>query len=148
MSPHDSSLHCPSCQRVLEARVLVCEPCEIRVEGRFQTNEFATLAPEDLHFLRVFVHSEGRIREMETALGLSYPTIRNRLSALKNKLTTASQAAEDAAVRETESANIKHILAELESGRIPFEEAMKQLKTLREGKPSPKPRKSEKGVNK
>src|SRR5580658_6985423 len=82
----DSNLQCPNCHETLRPVELACEVCGIRVSGPFQLNEFATLAEEDLHFLRIFVRSEGRIREMEAALGLSYPTIRTRLTALKNRL--------------------------------------------------------------
>ena len=89
MANIDSNLECPKCERVLRPVQLVCDSCWIKVEGPFQLNEFATLAPDDLHFLRIFVRCEGRIREMEAALGLSYPTIRSRLTALKTKLQGA-----------------------------------------------------------
>ena len=86
MSNIDSNILCPVCQGLLSPSVLSCGHCDIRVEGPFQLNEFATLSPEDLHFLRIFIRCEGRVRDMEPALGLSYPTIRNRLTQLKNKL--------------------------------------------------------------
>lgn len=66
--------------------VLGCDGCGIRVEGPFQLNEFATLSADDLHFLRIFVLSEGRVRDMQSSLGLSYPTIRARLTLLKTNL--------------------------------------------------------------
>lgn len=114
---------------------LACGDCGIKVEGPFQLNEFATLAPEDLHFLRIFVRAEGRIREMETALGLSYPTIRTRLTALKNKL----QGGDSAPAGSTEplqpvpssEERVRAILARLESGAVSFEEAMKEIKQVR-----------------
>ena len=59
-----SNLQCPSCHGDLKPKVLVCEGCDIRVEGPFQLNEFATLPPEDLHFLRIFIRCEGRIRDI------------------------------------------------------------------------------------
>src|SRR4051812_24482547 len=88
-----SNIRCPACQGALQPTVLSCTQCDLKVEGRFETNEFATLSPEDLHFLRIFIHSEGRIREMESALGLSYPTIRSRLSDLKKRLVGAPASA-------------------------------------------------------
>ena len=78
MKQIDSNLACPSCQSLLQPKVLACPACDIKVEGPFQLNEFATLAQEDLHFLRIFVRCEGRIRDMESALGLSYPTVSAR----------------------------------------------------------------------
>jgi hypothetical protein len=84
-----SNIHCPSCNGQLRPKILVCENCDLTVEGPFQFNEFATLAAEDLHFLRIFIQSEGRIRDMEPALGLSYPTIRSRLAELKTNSATS-----------------------------------------------------------
>lgn len=122
----ESNLLCPSCHAGLQPRLLVCDACDIRVEGQFQMNEFATMAPEDLHFLRIFVHCEGRIRDMESALGLSYPTIRNRLTALKNKLSAAADASSKA--QQAASNATARVLERLQSGEITFEEAMKLIK--------------------
>jgi hypothetical protein len=72
--------------------VAACPSCQLRLEGRFEFNEFSALGHEDLHFLRIFVHTEGSIREMEAALGLSYPTIKARLAELRSRLAAASQA--------------------------------------------------------
>lgn len=119
----ESNLLCPSCHAGLQPRLLVCDTCDIRVEGQFHMNEFATMSPEDLHFLRIFVHSEGRIRDMETALGLSYPTIRTRLSALKNKLSAAAEQQQQTATNST-----ARVLERLHAGEITFEEAMKLIK--------------------
>ncbi|MEO7425267.1 MAG: DUF2089 family protein [Fibrobacteria bacterium] len=142
----DSNLACPSCQNALQPKVLACPACDIKVEGPFQLNEFATLAQDDLHFLRIFVRCEGRIRDMEAALGLSYPTIRARLSALKHKLsgedsagsdipagnTGAGASLQDGAPEKTAGhQDAGRILERLQAGEIPFEEAMKQIKQLR-----------------
>jgi hypothetical protein len=128
----DSNLACPNCQSALQPKVLACPDCDIKVEGPFQLNEFATLAQEDLHFLRIFVRSEGRIRDMESALGLSYPTIRARLSALKNKLAGESEApVKPESAAEPAGADVASILEKLQAGAIPFDEAMKQIKRLR-----------------
>lgn len=131
MKPIDSNLACPSCQSALQPKVLVCASCDIKVEGPFQLNEFATLASDDLHFLRIFVRCEGRIRDMESALGLSYPTIRSRLTALKHKLS-GGETEDAAAISEApETPDVAQILAKLQAGEIPFEEAMKQIKRAR-----------------
>ncbi len=129
----DSNLACPSCQTALRPKVLACPHCDIKVEGPFQLNEFATLAPDDLHFLRIFVRCEGRIREMESSLGLSYPTIRARLTALKHKL--AGEVGEEGKPSEADKPeagpDAGQILAKLQAGEIPFDEAMIQIKRLR-----------------
>jgi hypothetical protein len=53
-------------------------------------NEFGALTPDELHFLRVFIYCEGRIRDMEAALGVSYPTVKGHLASIKEKLNLAS----------------------------------------------------------
>jgi hypothetical protein len=127
----DSNLLCPSCSSSLRPVQLACASCGITVEGPFQLNEFATLAPDDLHFLRIFVRSEGRIRDMEAALGLSYPTIRTRLSALKTKLQGADAGSPPEPTKPDPEAQIQAILAELQQKRISFDQAMAQIKRLR-----------------
>lgn len=131
MNKIDSNLLCPSCHGQLAPQVLACEGCHIKVEGPFQLNEFAQLSPEDLHFLRIFLRCEGKVREMEPALGLSYPTIRTRLTQLKNKIAGTTE--EPAGTKsEKNSPETSHeILARLESGKISFDEAMSQIKELR-----------------
>jgi hypothetical protein len=132
----DSNMACPSCQAALQPKVLSCPACEIKVEGPFQLNEFATMAPDDLHFLRIFVRCEGRIRDMESALGLSYPTIRTRLAALKNKLAgempdEGKAMPEAKPAQAPEPADVGGILQRLQAGEIAFDEAMIQIKKLR-----------------
>ena len=126
MKDLDSNLQCPSCQTALRPLLLGCEGCGIRMEGQFHFNEFATLPVDDLHFLRVFVQAEGRVRDMEAALGLSYPTIRSRLSALKEKLATIG-GAQPVPPRASRSETTE-ILEQLESGKLSFDQAKKLIR--------------------
>lgn len=106
-----------------------CPSCDTRVEGRFElSNEFASLSDDDLHFLRVFVQCEGSIREMEAALGVSYPTVKARLAALKLKLATPQPAAQSQSpVDET----LASIVAELQAGRISPTQAAERIRAAR-----------------
>lgn len=101
---------------------LRCEACGVRVEGPVAVNEFAALSTDDLHFLRIFVHCEGSIREMEAALGVSYPTIKARLARLKERLTAAPAAA---------PAETMGVLMALERGEISAEEAVEKVRAGR-----------------
>ena len=80
------NLPCPSCRRAMAPRVLACAACALRVEATFHTNEFALLEDDYLQLLRVFLICEGRIRDMEKVLGISYPTVKTRLAALRKRL--------------------------------------------------------------
>lgn len=126
MSNIDSNILCPACHGLLSPTVLSCGHCNIRVEGPFELNEFATLSPDDLHFLRIFIRCEGRVRDMEPALGLSYPTIRSRLTQLKNKLVGDFEAREEN--KKPEAPSTEEVLARLEKGEINFDQAMKLIK--------------------
>jgi len=135
MTNIDSNLHCPACHNTLQPKILGCDHCGVKVEGPFRLNEFATLGAEDLHFLRIFVRCEGKVREMESALGLSYPTIRTRLSELKNKLSGDKDTVikfEPNRTEKDKTADTGKILEQLQTGKITFKEAMNQLKRTRD----------------
>lgn len=126
MSRIDASIACPSCRGPLRPAVLECGSCGVRVEGPFQFNEFASLDADDLHLLRIFVLSEGRIRDMEAPLGLSYPTIRTRLTALREKVAKNAPAAVGASTETVDA-----VLERLQRQEITFDEAMKRIHELR-----------------
>lgn len=136
----DANIRCPSCNGQLYPRVLVCDSCGLKVEGEFVLNEFDSLSPDELHFLRVFIHCEGRIRDMEAALGVSYPTVKGLLASIKEKLARSSPrfaasapraAADGAGEPETTP---EDILDQLESGKIGHEEAVRRIRSARKGK--------------
>ncbi len=140
----DANIRCPSCNGQLYPRVLVCDSCGLKVEGEFVMNEFDSLAPDELHFLRVFVQCEGRIRDMEAALGVSYPTVKGLLASIKEKLSlksprfaaTAQRAAAgsdagDAAAAVDAEADADKVLDQLESGQISYKDAVRLLRTAR-----------------
>jgi hypothetical protein len=124
MKKHDSSIDCPTCHGPLNPRVLACSACDIKVEGHFQQNEFASLNESDLHFLRIFIFCEGRIRDMERSLGVSYPTIKAKVAALKDSLRmTSNEEPRD----QEEPPSTMDLLAALEKGRLTFKEAMNHI---------------------
>lgn len=135
-----SPLKCPSCSGPLRPAVLACDPCGLRVEGRFAQNEFASLGEEQLHLLRIFVHTEGRIRDMESALGLSYPTIKQRLADLRRALAPEPDSGVVKSTPPTPSeaprppvgeGSVSEVLSALDAGRMTFDEAMAQIKRLK-----------------
>lgn len=73
---------CPSCGGELRVRVLGCPACETRVEGDYPLPAFVRLAAEEQRFLLDFVLCGGSLKEMASRLGVSYPTVRNRLDEL------------------------------------------------------------------
>lgn len=133
-----SNLNCPYCHGYTEMRQLACTTCAVVIDGKFELNEFARLDPDDLHFLRIFLECEGRIRDMEGPLGLSYPTIRTHLAALKEKvLRTPSIRSTKSSMSTPQSlgpnptekmADPKSALNEFAEGSISYEETLNRLR--------------------
>ncbi len=114
--PLHLGLPCPACGTAMHPSSLGCT-CGVRVEGEIDVNEFAALSQEQLHFLRIFVMFEGRIREMEPALGISYPTVKARIAELKGHLKLDG----------TAEVEVSDVLTQLEAGDLNVEEALKRL---------------------
>jgi hypothetical protein len=130
----DTNIRCPSCGGQLYPRVIVCDSCGLKVEGDFVTNEFGALTPDELHFLRVFIYCEGRIRDMEAALGVSYPTVKGHLASIKEKLNLARDSAVVAGDASQASPLEPHdVLDQLESGALDPGEAVRLLKSRKKG---------------
>jgi hypothetical protein len=70
---------CPICGGEVVITELHCQVCDSTIQGRFVHGAFERLSPEQLSFVETFVRCEGKINRMEDEIGLSYPTIRNRL---------------------------------------------------------------------
>jgi hypothetical protein len=90
---------CPNCSAPMYPTEVRCESCEVEIRARFTPNEFAQLQANELNFLRVFVACEGRIKEMEKALNVSYPTIKNLMVKLKNELKKTTTVNHDSTPR-------------------------------------------------
>ncbi|NJN84207.1 MAG: DUF2089 domain-containing protein [Caldilineaceae bacterium] len=103
-----------------------CPETDVTIEGRFQVPvaPFAQLSPEQLDFVETFVRCEGKLSRMEGELGISYPTVRNRLHDVIRALGYEPGKEEPANLPENER---KQILADLDSGSITFDEAMTLL---------------------
>ncbi len=80
---------CPVCDSELVITRLTCKKCGTAIEGEFGHGVFSTLADEESRFVELFVISRGNIKEMEKRLGLSYPTVRNKLDLVIAKLSNA-----------------------------------------------------------
>src|SRR5690242_15854730 len=59
---------------------------EIAIEGSFELPQLARMPLEDQVFVTAFVRCHGSIKEMEQIFGVSYPTIKSRLTRIANAL--------------------------------------------------------------
>ncbi len=115
---------CPICGGELLVTRLACRVCETTIEGRFISGPFAHLSSEQLVFLEIFIKNEGKITHMEKDLGLSYPTIRNRLYEI---IRTMGYEPGKEEVETLSEEDRRQILEDLNEGKITSEEAMAML---------------------
>jgi len=78
---------CPSCTAVLNVKSLVCGHCNTEVTGSFSLPLLASLSQQEQDFIVAFVKSSGSLKIMAQQLGLSYPTVRNLLDDIIEKVT-------------------------------------------------------------
>ena len=116
---------CPVCGARLEVRKLYCPSCDITIEGRFNMCKFCYLNQEQREFVETFIRCRGNIKEVERELGVSYPTVRNRLDAAIMALGYTVEAEEpDTRVDEGR----RKVLESLNKGEISAEDAIKILR--------------------
>lgn len=77
---------CPSCNTQLKVKSLVCENCQTEVTGKYELPTFLLLSIEEQQFVLDFVKHSGSLKEMSSLLNLSYPTVRNLLNEIIEKL--------------------------------------------------------------
>jgi hypothetical protein len=79
---------CPMCNGTLQVRELYCPRCRIRIQGDFEPphSRLLSLGRKDLEFIELFVRLRGNIKEVEKALGVSYPTVRGMLDGVIKSL--------------------------------------------------------------
>ena len=110
---------CPLCDGEIKVTEIRCKRCGIVIQGGFDLCKFCRLNAQQKYFVEVFVKNRGNIKEIEKELGISYPTVRNKLddviSSLGHKVLKSS-------------VNQKEILEKLKNGEINKDEALKLLK--------------------
>jgi hypothetical protein len=77
---------CPSCNSQLNVKSLVCERCQTEIQGQYELPMLARLSIEDQGFVLEFIKASGSLKEMANLLGLSYPTVRNRLDEIIERI--------------------------------------------------------------
>lgn len=115
---------CPICHDTLHVTRLHCRNCDTSLEGHFSLGRLYQLTSEQLDFVETFIRCEGKINRVEQEIGLSYPAVRSRLTEVIKAMGYEVGEPESAASEETR----REVLAELSSGRISAEEALRILR--------------------
>lgn len=104
-------------QELIVERVRLADR-DIAIEGSFELPQLARLGLEDQVFVTAFVRSHGSIKEMERVFGVSYPTIKARLTRIADSLQF---------VESNPAPSQAEILERLKRGEITAEEAIREL---------------------
>ncbi|MPN61768.1 hypothetical protein SDC9_209510 [bioreactor metagenome] len=113
---------CPVCDSDTDIRKIGCNSCGTTIEGHFQLCKFCRLTADQKNFLDTFIKCRGNIKEVEKEMGISYPTVKNKLEDVAAALGYKS----DPLPEDTDKK--KDILDKLGNGDISVEEALDLLK--------------------
>lgn len=106
---------------VLVERVRIVDK-DIVIEGHFELPQLARLSTEDQVFVTAFVRSHGSIKEMEATFGVSYPTIKARLTRIANSLEF---------VETNPTPSRTEVLDRLQRGEVSAQEAIRELEAMK-----------------
>jgi hypothetical protein len=127
--PNPVPVHCPVCNTGLVVTRLQCPACGTDVAGHFTLSSLATLQEPYASLITLFLRTRGNMKEMERALGLSYPTVRARL---EEALTAAGLGRDsDRPVEDDVATQRAEILDALDRGDITATEAASRLRELK-----------------
>ena len=134
---------CPVCEGELKISELTCDRCSTRVHSVFDPCRFCSLPAEHLSFVEVFLRCEGNLSRVEKELGVSYPTVRNRLSGALAALglggasadaggqpTTTAEPVAVEPISEDTSARRRDALNALARGEMTADDAARVLREL------------------
>jgi len=119
---------CPVCTNKLEISSLSCSHCQTKLEGRFTPCKFCQLPNEQLGFIETFIKCRGNIKDVEKELGISYPTVRNRLELVIQALGYKIDKTQEKLSLDER----KEVLESLDKGELTPQEALERLKKFKE----------------
>lgn len=111
--------NCPVCDSKVHVSEIHCNSCNTTISGKFELCKFCRLSDEDKYFAEIFIKNRGNIKEIEKELGISYPTVKNKIDDLIASLGYN--------VREKSDVDKKSVISKLAAGEIDKEEALRIL---------------------
>lgn len=112
---------CPYCNGTMKIERLRCGVCKVAIESDIPIPRLARLSPEDREFIELFVKSSGSLKAVAQKLDISYPTVRNRLDQIIDRLK--HETADDKESR-------RKILDDVQEGKVSVDEAIKLLREM------------------
>jgi len=100
---------------------LTCGDCGLTHGGDFYTPRLYRISTDEQQFIELFVLASGSLKQMAQILGVSYPTVRNRLDKLIKVLKEEKQKDEK---------RKQKILEDIETGRISAKQGMRMIDAI------------------
>ena len=119
----DALGQCPLCGGELIVTEYSCRACGSSLRGEFQRCDLCNLPQDLLHFVRVFLKCQGNIKEVEKALGLSYPTVKARLARI-NQILSLENFSEYVKTQDR-----LDLLREFKEGGISLDDLLRQIES-------------------
>ena len=111
---------CPVCHSELVVTRLECKKCNTYIGGQFELCPLCRLEQSDREFVLTFIKCRGSIKDVEKELGISYPTVKNRLNAVIEALGFA--------VEDENRVDRMAVLEEIEKGTISAKDGIEILR--------------------
>ncbi|PZP48770.1 MAG: hypothetical protein DI598_09435 [Pseudopedobacter saltans] len=84
-------IKCPSCDSQLHVTQLKCDACSTEINGSYELPLFLQLSREEQAFIMDFFLESGSIKEMAKKANTSYPTMRNKMDDMIEKIKQLQQ---------------------------------------------------------
>lgn len=85
---------CPCCNETLKIATLQCPECGMEMKNNFELSAFDRLSNEQYAFLIEFLQQRGNLKNVQSELGVSYPTAKKQLDDLLIALELTQEADE------------------------------------------------------
>ena len=95
---------CPCCDKTLRITTLQCPECGMEMKNDFGLSVFDRLSNEQYTFLVAFLQQRGNLKNVQSELGVSYPTAKKKLDDLLMALELASD--EETVLEEFDVSNL------------------------------------------
>lgn len=79
-------VNCPSCEHPLVVSQLSCTNCETVISGSYSLPILLQLSKDDQDFIFEFILSNGSLKNIAAKVGKSYPTVRNKLDDIIERI--------------------------------------------------------------
>lgn len=79
-------IKCPACNSNIKIGRLFCNKCNTEICGSFELPILAKLSDKEQQFIIDFIRCSGNLKKLAQTMQISYPTIRNFLNIIIDKL--------------------------------------------------------------